>query len=114
MCLLYQAEFQEKRKRFMTNRTQNTQPLFKLGQIVATPGALELLTENNVSPSTLLVRHVSGDWGDMDDEDKKSNDDAVKYGNRTFSAYVLPDGDKVWIITESDRSYTTILKPEEY
>jgi hypothetical protein len=91
-------------------------PLFSLGQTVATPGALETLQRLNVEPSTLLDRHISGDWSDMDKEDQKANKRAVESGeDRVFSAYLLPpDNTKVYVITEWDRSYTTILLPSEY
>ena len=87
--------------------------LFLLGQIVATPGALALLSSLGLSPNTLLSRHANGDWGDLDDEDKAANDQALKDGDRLLSAYETPGG-KVWIITEWDRSVTTILLPSEY
>lgn len=89
-------------------------PLFELGQLVATPGALALLGELGMPPGLLLSRHVTGDWGDMDDEDKRTNDQAVASGeDRIFSAYMVGT-DKFWVITEADRSATTILLPEEY
>ena len=92
-------------------------PLFKLGRLVATPGALEFLEQHGVEPATLLDRHIIGDWGDLCAEDKELNDlalnsDAENQG-RLFSSYNVADG-KVWIITEWDRSYTTILLPEEH
>lgn len=88
--------------------------LFELGQIVATPGALALLEEHGMPPGLLISRHVSGDWGDLDAEDKRMNDHAVKAGYlRVFSAYKIGT-DKFWVITEADRSVTTILLPEEY
>lgn len=62
----------------------------------------------------LLLRHVNGDWGDLDDEDKKENELSVKEGFRILSAYELATGVKLWVITEWDRSVTTILLPEEY
>lgn len=62
----------------------------------------------------LLLRHVNGDWGDLDDEDKKENELSVKEGFRILSAYELDTGVKLWVITEWDRSVTTILLPEEY
>lgn len=90
------------------------QPLFNLGQIVITPGALALLAENeDVNPGDLLRRHLTGDWGDMDEEDQATNDVAVVLGNRILSSYPVGDG-KVWIITEWDRSVTTLLLPEDY
>lgn len=84
---------------------------FNLGQVVATKGALKKFTMDEIN--ICLFRHSIGDWGDMDKEDKKLNDDALKHGGRLFSSYNLPNG-KLWVITEADRSYTTILLPEEY
>jgi len=89
-------------------------PLFGLGQIVGTPGALDALVEAQQNPVELLVRHVTGDWGDFNDEDKKENELSVKEGFRILSAYSLETGVKVWVITEWDRSVTTLLLPEEY
>ena len=68
----------------------------------------------NISAQTIFQRHVLGDWGDINQEDKKTNDLAVEMGERILSGYTLPDGTKVWVITESDRSATTILLPDEY
>ena len=89
-------------------------PLFQLGRITATPACLELLEKNNQAPSDLLDRHVRGDWGIVDPEDAQANNDALEYGDRLLSAYGLPDGSKVWVITEWDRSATTLLKPSDY
>ena len=86
--------------------------LFKHGQIVATPGAL-ILAEKGVNLLEYLERHLSGDWGDLDDEDKAENDFSVKNGFRILSAYNTPSG-RLWVITEADRSVTTFLLPEEY
>ena len=86
--------------------------LFKHGQIAATPGAL-ILAENGVNLLEYLERHLSGDWGDLDDEDKAENDFSVKNGFRILSAYNTPSG-RLWVITEADRSVTTFLLPEEY
>ncbi len=88
--------------------------LFPLGQIVATPGALAALADAAVSPSTYLARHASGDWGDLGDDDKAANDDAVLSGARILSAYTLTSDERLWIITEADRAYTTLLLPLEY
>ena len=66
------------------------------------------------NPFELLLRHVIGDWGDLDDEDKKENELSVKDGFRILSAYKLETGVKVWVITEADRSTTTFLLPSEY
>lgn len=89
-------------------------PLFRLGHIVGTPGALDALVEAKQEPIELLLRHVTGDWGDLEDEDKKENELSVKEGFRILSAYNMDTGVKVWVITEWDRSVTTLLLPEEY
>ena len=86
---------------------------FALGQVVATPKCLELLEKHGASPSSLLTRHVSGDWGIVDAEDAKLNDLAVRDGSRIVSAYEVGD-ERVWCITEWDRSATTLLLPHEY
>jgi hypothetical protein len=96
------------------NPQSNNQPLFPLGQVVATPGALEALQEAGQDPRALLRRHQSGDWGDMVDEDKAENDFSVNKELRIFSAYILSTGVKVWLITEADRSVSTFLLPSEY
>lgn len=94
--------------------TSNT-PLFPLGQTVATPGALAALEATGESPTDFIARHQTGNYGCVDDEDKKANDAAVRYGDRVLSAYLLSDGEtKVWVLTEADRSSTTILLPDEY
>jgi len=107
-------------------------PRFKLGRVVATPGALELMLLTNSNPFVLLARHVTGDWGECDAEDVQTNEDAVTRGLRVLSVYRLPlqnlaegereqlaqqmglEGDRIWLITEADRSATTLLLPEEY
>ncbi len=88
-------------------------PLFSLGQIVATPGCLELLEKHNKALSEFLRRHVSGDYGVVDSENAKLNDEAVKEGSRILSAYEIGE-DRIWIITEWDRSVTTLLLPSEH
>lgn len=92
----------------------NTKPLFSLGQTLITPGALEELQKASTSGLELLARHLSGDWGDLPEEDKQQNELALKKGFRIVSAYNLPTGERLWVITEGDRSATTIVKPEEY
>ena len=94
-------------------------PLFELGRVVATPGALKVLQAAGVDGSKFLVRHQHGDYGDLCEEDRKANDDALKVGARILSAYTLPGGKKIWIITEAagddgKRASTCILLPEEY
>ena len=87
---------------------------FPLGQLVATPGALEALKEAEVSFLPYIRRHLEGDWGDICPEDAAENELSLKEGFRLLSAYTLLSGDRIWIITEADRSATTILLPEEY
>lgn len=87
----------------------------ELGRIVATPAALEALERARLRPEHLLARHVRGDWGDIDEDDFHANERALLDGARLLSAYTLPGtGQRVWIITEWDRSLTTILLPEDY
>ena len=89
-------------------------PKFPLGQVVATPGALQAFGASGNTPQEFLDRHVSGDWGELDKEDVAENDLSLKEGLRILSAYHLRDGTKIWIITEADRSSTSILLPDEY
>lgn len=87
---------------------------FHPGQVVATPGALSALEDSNQAPSEFLLRHVRGDWGLVDDEDKATNDSALKNEGRLLSAYETANGERLWVITEWDRSATTLLLPSEY
>ena len=86
---------------------------FPLGQTVATLGALRLLKATSTSPLVLLSRHQAGDWGDVPPEDARENEVSVRDGFRILSSYRVGD-EKVWVITEADRSVTTILRPDEY
>jgi hypothetical protein len=86
---------------------------FPLGKLVATPDALALLQKHSIDPFSLLVRHVRGDWGDLSPVDKATNEKAVQEGLRVFSSYAVGD-EKVWVITEADRSSTCLLLPENY
>lgn len=93
-------------------------PLFKLGRLLATPAALQVIEEAGQSPADFLDRHVLGDWGTVCEEDGELNDEAVKDGSRFLSAYT-DNGERIWIITEAKddngkRVATTILLPEEY
>ncbi len=88
-------------------------PLFRLGRLVATSEALDLLSESGHTASDLLARHVSGDYGDVCAEDKALNDEAIVNGSRILSSYSTGQG-RIWIITEADRSSTCILRPEQY
>jgi hypothetical protein len=87
---------------------------FELGLVVATPGALEVLGNLEVSPSELIERHAAGDWGDVPTEDARENELALERGFRVVSSYPLSGGIRVWVITEADRSSTCILLPSEY
>ncbi|AGH85380.1 plasmid related protein [Ralstonia pseudosolanacearum FQY_4] len=81
---------------------------------MATPAAIAALAEADVSISKLLNRHARGDWGDLSTEDLALNDLAAITGQRVLSSYLLGNGQKVWIITEWDRSVTTTLLPDDY
>jgi hypothetical protein len=87
--------------------------------VVATPGALQLITAAGQSPIEFVNRHVCGDWGELSPQDRSLNDEALQDGSRIFSAYTLPGGQRIWVITEAAddqgwRESTTILLPEEY
>lgn len=97
----------------------NHNPLFSLGQIVATPAALETIREAGQSPQEFLHRHVAGDWGCVCAEDKLLNDEALIDGSRILSSYRTKLGQRIWVITEAKnseghREVTTITLPEEY
>ena len=87
---------------------------FSLGQTVATPGAIDALAESGQTPTEFLSRHISGDWGEVDSEDRQTNEDALIHGERLMSVYQTNKGIKIWIITEADRAVSTPLLPEEY
>jgi hypothetical protein len=87
---------------------------FPLGRIAATPGALRALERANQSPAVFLARHAAGDWGELDPEDIRENGYSVAHGFRLLSSYTTAAGERLWIITEADRSTTTVLLPEEY
>ena len=89
--------------------------LFSLGKIVSTPGALDALARANQQPHDFLNRHAAGDWGaELSEEDKAENEYSLEHGFRILSSYKTAAGEKLWLITESDRSVTTLLLPEEY
>ncbi len=97
-----------------TVHTERKKPLFSLGRVVATPGALAALEEAEQTPHEFLDRHIVGDWGVVPEEDKQSNDWSVENGARILSSYLTGKQVKIWIITEHDRSVTTLLTPMEY
>jgi hypothetical protein len=93
----------------------NGTPRFNLGRLLATPGALAALEESNQTALELFARHAAGDWGEeLCEEDRQLNDQALIDGGRILSAYRLTNGDKLWVISESDRSSTCVLLPSEY
>jgi hypothetical protein len=87
---------------------------FILGRVVCTPDAVRLLASLPRQGFDLLERHASGDWGDVTPDDAAANASALQEGERILSSYVLPSGEKLWVLTEADRSCTTILTPDEY
>ena len=89
-----------------------TSPKFPLGRLVMTPGVEALLSPPEIQE--MVLRHANGDWGDLCEEDRESNEEALREGNRLMSSYKSRDGEAVWVITEWDRSATTLLLPEEY
>lgn len=124
---------EDRREQRNGEREGNTRRLrFSLGRLYATQGALSLLADTRdagkpysvqhaaqaADPMAqvlpLVLRHSTGDWGDVEREDWAANDDALVNGGRLFSAYQLTATARVWIITEADRSATTVLLPDEY
>jgi len=110
---IFWLKFRRKLEIFNVQTPQNKN-LFPLGEIYLTIGAKEALEESNQLPNEFLARHQSGDWGIIGKEDWKENDFSVKVGFRILSAYETSQDEKLWIITEADRSSTTILLPSEY
>ena len=94
--------------------TLNRKKLFALGQLVATPGALAAMEKSGQGCTEFLEHHVSGDWGELCGEDRQANEEALEQGLRILSSYRLDDGEKLWVITEADRSSTCCLLPGEY
>lgn len=93
----------------------NHKPRFSLGNVVATPGALEAMAASGDNASHFLDRHARCEWGEVDAEDKQANEDALIHGERLLSAYTLADRTtRIWIITEADRSSSCLLLPSEY
>lgn len=89
------------------------QPLFTLGTVVTTTGADALLRKHNLHPIRFIARHMSGDWGDVSGKDAAANREALTENGRLLSAYSLPGAERLWVITECDRSVTTLLLPDE-
>jgi len=99
---------------FVRSPEETATGLFSLGGLYATPGAIAALEAAGEPATTYLARHTRGDWGDMDPEDLRENERSLGRGSRLFSGYNLPTGERLWIITEADRSATTVLLPSEY
>ena len=91
---------------------------FQTGKLIATAGIANFINKiawNHIWVDECLQRHKAGDWGDLEQEDKEANDQALKYGDRLFSSYITDEGGtKIWIITDADRLHTTISFPHEY
>jgi uncharacterized protein YycO len=97
-----------------TNNEGINMTVFKMGRIVATPGALSALQSAGECLGCILLRHLGNDWGDLDDDDKRANDNALRDGDRILSKYTTTLGVALYVITEADRSATTILRTDEY
>jgi hypothetical protein len=98
---------------------QTSKPKFTLGQVLATPGALEALEKSGQSPAEFLARHLAGDWGEVCPDDKALNDESLIDGSRILSAYRTSKNERLWVITEAaddegHRCCTTLLLPSEY
>ena len=89
-------------------------PLFPLGHVCATPAAMDLMEQLSLSPLEFIVRHVFGDWGQVCQDDREANQAALQNGTRLLSAYELPGAQRLWVLTEADRSVTTLLLPSDY
>jgi len=89
-------------------------PRLRLGRLLATPAAMEALQEAGVSIFGLINRHARGDWGDVPEEDRLHNNLAAITSQRVLSGYLLPNRQMVWVVTEWDRSVTTVLLPSDY
>lgn len=87
---------------------------FNLGELVATPAAIQALQESGEEAAFYIARHAAGDWGVVGAEDQRRNEKALQDGTRIFSAYILRSGVRIWVITEADRSATTVLLPDDY
>lgn len=98
----------------MNTTTNIKKPLFCLGQVVSTPGAMEAMRESGQNAADFIGRHLLGDWGDLCEEDKQANEEALESGLRLLSSYRTHNGSKLWVITEADRSSTCCLLPSEY
>ena len=104
----------EDKQQDTSSSSPRSTPLFALGRMVATPGALAAIEAADQIPLDFLVRHARGDWGTICEEDRRENELALKEGFRLMSVYTTKTGETMWVISEADRSATTLLLPEEY
>ncbi len=98
----------------MESPPEGTGPKFELGNVVATPGAIELLIGAERSPVEFIARHARGDYGDLDEHDRLANEAALRNGSRILSSYIVVGDERLWILTEASREVTTLLRPSEY
>lgn len=98
----------------MLSQAISESAIFSLGRTVATPHVLQVLAQQGITPLSLLIRYAAGDWGDVPPDDAQANHIALKSGSRLFSSYHIDPDARIWIITEADRSVTTLLLPSEY
>src|SRR5260370_1230388 len=110
----WKAKAQIHKKEIPAMQKTERKPLFDLGQLVATHGALAALEKTGQNAMEFLSRHVRGDWGELPEEDKTENQFSLEKGFRLLSSYRTTAGDRVWVITEANRSHTTLLLPDEY
>jgi hypothetical protein len=109
-----EVRWQADRQCWVSTILQPFVPKFSLGHLVATPGVLQALAAAGQSPMEFVRRHHSGDWGEVTEADREENEYSLTRGFRLLSAYTLRSGERIWIITEADRSATTLLLPSEY
>lgn len=100
--------------RLKLERLNESAILFPLGTVYLTIGSKETLLESNQDAFSFLEKHQTGNWGELCENDKKENELSVKEGFRILSSYKTAKGEKIWVITEADRSSTTVLLPSEY
>lgn len=96
------------------NKTKSSSPLFPLGRLFITPAAQAQLLRHGIEPMSLLVQHVTGDWGEVPPEDAAANMQALNFGFRILSSYHITEQVRIWVITEADRASTTLLLPGDY
>ena len=112
------AQMEKALREMLTNNHPTMTVKFQPSQFVATHGAIEVIEQASPDKGgfiqSLIKRHICGDWGDSCEEDKKSNDEALKNGDRLMSVFESPNHATLWVITEADRSVCTILLPSEY